>query len=68
MPGKAFLARFRSPEKQLDLFIVEEDLPDAKENAKDFFRAIGHLGEPHSSLKIGQLHSVEDIEALLQRR
>ena len=68
MPDKAYLARFRSPEKQLDFFFAAEDLPDAKENAKAFFRAIGHLGEPRSSLKIGQIHSVEDMEALLARR
>ena len=50
---------------QMDFIFVDEDLPGAKENAKRFFRAIGHLGQPQSSLKIGQLHSVEQIEVLL---
>lgn len=67
MPDKAYLAQFRSPEKKLDFFFAGEDLQDAKESAKAFFRAIGHLGEPHSSLKIRQLKSVEEIRGLLQR-
>ena len=60
MPIKAYKATYRSPGKDMDFVFMGSDFREAKETAKQFFAAIGHLGEPGSSLRIKEIRDVEE--------
>lgn len=53
----AYKAEYRRLTRRQDLLLVEENIKDAADAARRFFRAIGLLGLPFSKLIVRRIHT-----------